>query len=31
MVHEGLAELAARYDLNEYAASVRVYAVRGGS
>ena len=28
-VHEGLAALAARYDLNEYAASVRVYAVRG--
>ena len=28
-VHEGLAELAARYDLNEYAASVQVYAVRG--
>ena len=28
-VHEGLAELAARYDLNAYAASVRVYAVRG--
>ena len=28
-VHEGLAELAVRYDINEYAASVRVYAVRG--
>ena len=27
-VHEGLAELAERYDLNEYAASVQVYAVR---
>ena len=28
-VHEGLAELVARYDINEYAASVQVYAVRG--
>ena len=27
-VHEGLAELVARYDINEYAASVQVYAVR---
>ena len=28
-VHEGLAELVSRYDINAYAASVQVYAVRG--
>jgi ubiquinone/menaquinone biosynthesis C-methylase UbiE len=28
-VHGSLAELLARYDVNEYAASVRVYAVKG--
>ena len=28
-VHEGLAELVSRYDINEFAASVQVYAVRG--
>jgi SAM-dependent methyltransferase len=28
-VHEGLAELMRRYDVNEFAASVQVYAVRG--
>jgi SAM-dependent methyltransferase len=30
VVHDGLAELLRRYDVNEYAASVRVYAVKGG-
>ena len=28
-VHGGLAELLSRYDVNDYAASVRVYAVKG--
>jgi SAM-dependent methyltransferase len=28
-VHAGLADLLARYDINEFAASVRVYAVKG--
>lgn len=28
-VHGGLADLLSRYDVNEYAASVRVYAVKG--
>jgi hypothetical protein len=28
-VHGGLAELLARYDVNDYAASVQVYAVKG--
>jgi SAM-dependent methyltransferase len=29
-VHEGLAGLLRKYDVNEYAASVQVYAVKGG-
>jgi ubiquinone/menaquinone biosynthesis C-methylase UbiE len=28
-VHDGLADLLGRYDVNDYAASVRVYAVKG--
>jgi SAM-dependent methyltransferase len=28
-VHEGLADLLRRYDINDYAASVQVYAVKG--
>jgi hypothetical protein len=28
-LHEGLADLLRRYDVNDYAASVRVYAVKG--
>jgi hypothetical protein len=27
-VHDGLGELLARYDINDYAASVRLYAVK---
>ena len=29
-MHAGLAELLKRYDINDYAASVKVYAVKGG-
>jgi hypothetical protein len=29
-VHGGLAELLRKYDVNDYAASVQVYAVKGG-
>jgi hypothetical protein len=28
-VHHGLADLLARYDINEYAASIQVYALKG--
>ena len=30
-VHQGLSELLKRYDVNEYAASVQVYAVKAGT
>jgi hypothetical protein len=30
-VHQGLADLLRKYDVNEYAASVYVYALKGGA